>query len=106
MAPKVKPPTAVEMIKAGGLRNYRRALKFVARYSHESTKAGRLLTLKEYMAARGLSPAMAYKEQQAWRACVGPDVTLLEIVSEAAMKDKGWTEDQREQAIAVFLGGG
>jgi hypothetical protein len=96
-------PSASEMIRNGGLMNFRRALRHAARYSAQCSKAGRLLTLAEYQSKQGLSRAQAFREQQAWRSCVGADVSVLDLVNEKALMQKGWTEDQREDAIARWL---
>lgn len=96
--------TAGGMILRGGLLNFRRSVRHAARYSAacSTTRPRRLLTLEEYQEVTGLSRAQAFREQQAWRACCG-DVTVLEAVSGAVLEDKGWTEDEREDAIARWF---
>lgn len=94
---------ASSMIAKGGMANFVRAVRFAARYSHQCDKAGRLLTLVEYQKASGLSRSMCFKEQKAWRRCFDENVGVLDVVSEAALEKKGWTEDERETAIARFL---
>jgi hypothetical protein len=95
--------TAGEMVARGGFANFVRAVRFAARYSEACDAVGHLCTLKEYQEARGMSRAMAFREQQAWRRCVGPDLEVLDVVSAAALDKKGWTEDERSDAIARFL---
>jgi hypothetical protein len=96
--------TAGGMILRGGYLNFRRAIRHAARYSAacELARPRRLLTLAEYQEATGMSRSQCFREQQAWRACCG-DVTVLEAVSGAALEAKGWTEDQREEAIALWF---
>ena len=106
MSGQRKKVTASSMILRGGLMNFRRSLRFASRYGlavdalHK--ELGRLPTLAEYQDFMGLSRAQAFREQQAWRACCG-DVTVLEAVSGAALEQKGWTEDEREDAIARWF---
>src|SRR5580692_464124 len=93
-----KGPTANEMIRNGGIANFVRAVRYAARYSDLCSKQvpPKLLTLREYRDAAGVSKQHWFREQKAWRACVGSDVSILELVSEAGMKDRGWTEAERE----------
>lgn len=99
-------PTAAQMIESGGMTNFVRAIRFASRYSAacKKSKLARPLTLKEYMEEAGVSRAHAFKEQVAWRACVG-ESNILEVLATAAILKAGWTEDQREAAIVRFLDG-
>jgi hypothetical protein len=94
------------MIRNGGLLGFRRAIRHASRFSAECDRAGRLLTLAEYQEAVGLSRSQAFREQASWRLCVGGDFGVLDLVSEDALRKKGWTEEQREDAIARGLAGG
>jgi hypothetical protein len=93
------------MILNGGLVNFRRAIRHAARYGAACSAGPRLLTVKEYIAASGLSQAQAYRELAAWRACCG-DLTVLEVVSSDALVAKGFTEEEREEVIGRELAGG
>lgn len=95
-------PSAAEMIVNGGFLNFNRAVRFAARYGAECRKAGDVLTITEYAKAVGLSREHCYREQQAWRRCVG-NVNVMEVISEEALASKGLTEDQRDAAIARYL---
>jgi hypothetical protein len=99
---KRRGPSATEMIVKGGFLNFNRAVRFAARYGAECRKAGDVLTITEYAKAVGMTRAHCYREQQAWRKCVG-NFTVQEILSEEALAGKGLTEDQREAAIAREL---
>jgi uncharacterized protein YjiS (DUF1127 family) len=103
--PRRKRITANEMIRNGGLMNFRRALRHAARYGTACREAGHLLTLDEYRDWMGLSRSQAFREQQAWRACCG-ELSVLEVVSTEALESKGFTEDEREETIARELAGG
>lgn len=104
--PKVKyrGPSIAEIIIRAGYLNLRRSVRYAAKHSKYSTEAGHLLNLREYMEASGLSPAQAFREQQAWRKCFGDD-TLLEVVHREAIASKGWTEEEREAAILRWFDG-
>lgn len=95
--------TAGEMIANGGLTNFVRAVRFAARYSEACDALGKLCTLEEYQACRGMSRSQAFREQRAWRACAGEGLTVLDVVSESALGHKGWTEEQRTDAIGRWL---
>lgn len=95
--------TAKEMIERGGYANFIRAVRFSARYSGVAQELGHLPTLIEYQQARGMSVAQAYREQKAWRDCVGDDTTLLETIADKTIADGGWSEADREDAIARWL---
>lgn len=97
--------TAHRMILSGGFLNFRRAVRHAARYGSACAVAGRPLTLAEYWDVTGLSRAQAFREQQAWRACCG-DLSVLEVVSEKALRSKGFSEAQREEVIARELSSG
>lgn len=109
MSGQRKKVTASSMILRGGLMNFRRSLRFASRYGlavdalHD--ELGRLPTLSEYQDFMGLSRAQAFREQQAWRKCVGPDLGVLDVLSAEALANKGVTEDEREDAIARWLSG-
>jgi len=103
--PRRKRLTANEMIRNGGYFNFRRAVKHASRYGSACSVAGRLLTLQEYITVTGLSQAQAYREQQSWRACCG-SLSVLEVVSEDALADRGFTDGEREEVIAKELAGG
>ena len=100
--PRRKRMTASQMILNGGLLNFRHAVRHAARYGSACSAEGRLLTLAEYQEVTGLSRAQAFREQKAWRACCG-SLSVLEVVSEEALRDKGFTEDEREEVIAREL---
>lgn len=106
MAEKAK-VTAAEMVRNGGLTNFRRAVRFAARYGQATSalapKLGRAPTINEYRDWYGMSEAQAFKEQAAWRRCMGDGRTVLDVVSEEAWAKKGLTEEQRAESIAVFL---
>lgn len=96
-------PSAAQMIEAGGMTNFARAIRFASRYSLACKKAGKgPLTMQEYIKWSGISRAHAYKEQVAWRACVG-ESNILEVLAHEAVVKAGWTEDQREAAIVRWL---
>lgn len=99
--------TAYEMILNGGLVNFRRAVRHAARYGTACSalreELGRLPTLQEYWEFEGLSRAQAFREQQAWQRCVGKELSVLDVVSEDALAAKGFSEEQREDAIAAWL---
>ncbi len=94
-----------EMIRNGGLFNFRRAVRFAARYGQACDLAGRLLTIEEYGEFVGLSRSQAFREQASWRACCGK-VSVLEVVSAEALRSRGFSEAEREEAIARELAGG
>jgi uncharacterized protein YjiS (DUF1127 family) len=96
--------TANEMIRNGGLLNFRRAVRHASRYGRACREAGQLLTLDEYRDWMGLSRSQAFREQAAWRACCG-DFSVVEVVSTEALESKGFTEEQREELIARELAG-
>jgi hypothetical protein len=95
-------PTRAEMIEAGGFLNFVRAVRFASRYGVECRKAGRILSMVDYAEARGMNKSQAFREQQAWRKCVG-NVSVFEVLSEGVLSKHGYTEDQREAAIAREL---
>jgi len=95
-------PTAVEMIVNGGFLNFNRAVRFAARYGAECRKAGDVLTITEYAKKVGMTREHCYREQRAWRQCVG-NLNVMEVINEEALAAKGLTEDQREAAIARQL---
>lgn len=97
--------TANEMIRKGGLLNFRRALRHASRYGMACEAAGRLLTLDEYRDVAGLSRSQAFREQAAWRACCG-DLSVVEVVSMDALASRGFSEEDREDWIARQLTGG
>lgn len=101
-APKRKTVTAGSMIRRGGMTNFVRAVRFAARYGEAVDALGSLCTLEQYREFRGMSQAQAYKEQVAWRRCV-PDRSVVEVLSEVSLKEKGLTEDDRIAAIADWL---
>jgi len=105
-ARKPQKVTAGTMIANGGLTNFVRAVRFAARYGEAVEALGKLCTLEEYRVFRGMSPAQSFKEQQAWRRCVGRDVSVLDVVSDAALAKKGFTEQQRVDALAKWLSRG
>ena len=100
--PKRKKITAGSMIRRGGMTNFARAIRFAARYGEAVDALGSLCTLQEYRDFRGMSEAQMWRELRAWRACV-PDYTILEVLSEMALKKKGLTEEDRIAAIADWL---
>lgn len=102
MSGQRKKMTAHRMILNGGVLNFRRAIRHAARFGAACSMEGRLLTLVEYQDVTGLSRAQAYREQQAWRACCG-ELSVLEVVSEEALRQKGFTEEEREEVIAREL---
>lgn len=102
--PRRKRITANEMIRSGGLLNFRRAVRHAARYGKACGEAGRLLGVEEYAEWVGLSRSQAFREQAAWRACCG-DYSVVEVVSTEALASKGFTEEQREELIARELAG-
>jgi len=104
MSGQRKKMTAHRMILNGGLLNFRRAVRHAARYGAACSmeRPPRLLTLAEYWQVTGLSRAQAFREQQAWRACCG-SLSVVEVVSEEALRKKGFTEEQREDVIAREL---
>jgi hypothetical protein len=102
--PRRKKMTANEMIRNGGMGNFRRAVRHAARYGKACRETGRLLDLQEYIEASGLSQAQAYREQAAWRSCCG-ELSVLEVVSSDALEAKGFTDAQREDVIARSLAG-
>ncbi len=99
--PKV---TAATMILAGGFLNFRRSVRYAARYGHACGALGRPPNLEEYRLFHGMSLSQAYREQAAWRACVG-DLLIYDLVNKDAWADKGFTEQQREDAVARWLAG-
>jgi hypothetical protein len=100
--PVRKGNTAAEMIKQGGWYNFRSCLKFVSRYAKACDELGHLITVGEYRNWSGVSRAQAYKDLAAWRACMG-DVSVLEVLPEGGKwLARGWTEEQRRDAIALF----
>jgi hypothetical protein len=103
---KVQRVTAGSMIANGGLTNFVRAVRFAARYSEACDGLGKLCSLDEYREFRGMSQAQAYREQRAWRRCVGKDLTVLDVISKAALRQKGWTEDERVEALGRWLSRG
>lgn len=105
MSGQRKKMTAHRMILNGGLLDFRRSVRHAARFGAACAMEGRLLSLPEYWEVTGLSRAQAFREQQAWRACCG-DLSVLEVVSEKALRQKGFTEAQREEVIARELSNG
>jgi hypothetical protein len=102
MSGQRKKLTANEMIRRGGLLNFRRALRHASRYGQACDMAGKLLTLDEYRDFVGLSRAQAFREQAAWRACCG-SLAVFEVVSTDALSKRGFSEEQREDVIAREL---
>jgi hypothetical protein len=94
--------TANEMIRAGGFRNFRTALRHAARYGQACELEGKFLTLMEYQEFTGLGRAQVFREQAAWRACCGK-VSVGEVVSSEALTRRGLTEADREAFIAEEL---
>jgi hypothetical protein len=103
--PRRKRMTAAQMLLSGGYLNFRRAVRHAARYGAACSVEGHLLTLDEYWALTGLSRSQAFREQAAWRACCG-SLSVLEVVSESALAEKGFTEQEREEVIVRQLAGG
>jgi hypothetical protein len=99
---RTKRVTAGEMIVSGGLLNFTRAVRHASRYGLAAEALGHLPDLDEYREFIGISRAQAFREQQAWRRCVG-DLGVLDVVSEEALASRGFTEQEREEAIAVWL---
>jgi hypothetical protein len=91
------------MIARGGWLNFIQAVRHVARYSHACDKAGELLSWKQYIAKSGRSMAQVYRDRVAFRACCGEEVDVLDVLATAGLIKKGWTEEQREEAIARTL---
>jgi len=102
---KRRGPSAQQMIEAGGFWNFVRAIRFASRYGALCKQEGDLLTMREYAAKAGLSNTHAFREQQAWRACVGRELTVLDVLSEEVLAKHGYTETQRQEAIARELAG-
>ena len=101
---KAHPLSTKSMIERGGLVNFFRAVRYAARYSEVADVLGHLPTLYEYQEARGMSRSQAFREQRAWRACVGRDgPSLVEFLPVEAFAKKGWTESERMDAIARWL---
>lgn len=105
MSGQRKRMTANQMILAGGVLNFRRAVRYAARYGTACALEKRLLTLEEYQDVTGISRAQAFKDRAAWRACCG-DYSVLEVVSAEALGKRGFTELEREEVIARELAGG
>lgn len=105
MSPRRAKLTANEMIRNGGLLNFRRSLRHASRYGQACDLASRLLTIEEYGEFVGLSRSQAFREQAAWRACCGR-LSVVEVVSSEALEIRGFTEEQREDVIARELAGG
>lgn len=104
MSGQRKKLTANEMIRSGGLLNFRRSLRHASRYGQACELAGRLLTIEEYGEFVGLSRSQAFREQAAWRACCGR-LSVFEVVSTEALAKRGFSEEQREDVIARELAG-
>jgi hypothetical protein len=47
--------------------------------------------------------AQVYRDRVAFRACCGEEVDVLDVLATAGLIKKGWTEEQREEAIARTL---
>lgn len=105
MSGRRKKVTPTEMIRAGGLVSFRRALRFASRYGLACEALGHPPTVAEYHEFHGLARAQAYRDFQSWRKCV-PDFSVLEVVSDEALKARGLSESDRESVIAEELAGG
>jgi len=97
--PKV---TLGEMIVRGGWRNTRIALRYASRLGAAAEILGHVPTPEEYAEVHGLSRAQAFRDQASWRKCV-PGFTVLEVVSDDALRARGLSESDREDLIAKEL---
>lgn len=102
MSPRKRKVTLPEMVRAGGWRNTRQALRYASRFGQAAEGLGHVPTIAEYMEFHGLSRAQAFKDQKAWRTCV-PGYGVLEVVSAEALAERGLSEEDRESAIAEWL---
>lgn len=100
--PRRKKVTVAEMIRRGGLINFRAALRYASRFGLACEALGHPPTIKEYQEFHGLSQAQAYRDWQSWRKCV-PGYGVLEVVSDEALAKRGLSESDREDAIAREL---
>jgi hypothetical protein len=103
--PRKKRPTLSGMVIAGGWRNARVALRYASRYGLAAEALGHAPSIKEYQSFNGLSQAQAYKDWKAWKACVG-DVSVLDAVSDDALRLRGLSEEDREEAVARWFADG
>ena len=103
--PRRKKMTVNEMIRNGGLLNFKRSLRYAARFGEACEILGRPPTLSEYREIHGLSRAQGFRDQSAWRKCV-PGLSVLEVVSDGALASRGLGEEDREDLIARELAGG
>ena len=102
MSPRTKKPTLAQMVVNGGWRNVRQALRYASRYGLACEVLGHAPTIAEYQRVHGLSVAQSYRDWKAWKACCG-DVSVLEAVSDEALRSRGLSEADREDAIARWL---
>jgi hypothetical protein len=102
MSGQRKKVTVGAMIQAGGLLSFRRALRFASRYGLACEALGHPPTIAEYQEFHGLARAQAYRDFQSWKKCV-PGYSVLEVVSDEALKLRGLSESDREDAIAREL---
>ena len=102
MSPRKKRLTVAEMIRRGGVINFRGALRYASRYGLAAEGLKHPPSIKEYQEFNGLSQAQAYRDWKAWKACVG-EYSVLEVVSDEALHSRGLSESDREDAIARWL---
>lgn len=94
--------TLGQMVMRGGWRTARQALRYASRFGLAAEALGHPPTISEYREFHGLSQAQAYRDLQAWKRCV-PGYTVLEVVSDEALAQRGLKEGDREEAIAEWL---
>lgn len=80
-------------------------MRYASRFGLACEALGHAPTIKEYQEFHGLKHAQAYRDWRAWRKCV-PGYGVLEVVSDEALKARGLSEIDREDAIARELAGG
>ncbi len=94
--------TVSEMLVRGGYRNFRAALRYASRVGQACEALGHAPDIKEYQEFHGLSQAQAYRDWRGWKKCV-PGFSVLEVVSTEALRERGLSEEDREDAIARDL---
>lgn len=105
MSPRRRRVTVSEMLVRGGYRHFRAALRYAARVGQYVEVHRSAPDIKQYQAFHGLSQAQAYRDWRGWKRCV-PDYSVLEVVSDAALRNRGLTDEDREDIIARDIAGG
>jgi len=102
--PRRKKVTVGQMVVNGGWRSTRQALRYASRFGTACEILGHPPTIEEYQDVHGLSRAQAFRDQKAWRTCV-PGYSVLEVVSDDALRQRGLSPEDREELIARELAG-